>query len=318
VKAVKPTDIERFKAAKCESPGACNRALALLSRIFTLAALWGYREGCAPEHPVKRVTRYPERPSEFHFSTLEWGRLLIAADEDAIGEQADAQVGYQHKEKNRGGGLAVRMLAYTGARRSEVMTAHWDQVEFLPGVDGRSGGGGAFWTVESTNTKSGRPITRYLPRDLAERLATWRPAAMEAQRRDAVIAVGAANRRWWLFPQGPDPSKPLIGLHNVWERIKKAAGVQQGRIHDLRHTAATMLRQQGVPVSAIQVQLGHVSREITLRYAHSTHEELRRTGEALARLAEAAEDEARATAFQVPEPVDLAQERTRRQSRAAL
>lgn len=68
---VSPSDVERFKASMVEIPGACNRALALFSKMMSLAVKWGHRAGCSPEHPVKGVERYPEHPRETFFSEAE-------------------------------------------------------------------------------------------------------------------------------------------------------------------------------------------------------------------------------------------------------
>jgi integrase len=241
VRDVTPADVERFKTGMAEKPGACNRSLALLGRLFALAVRWGYRPGCAPEHPVKGIVRYPENPSEFFYSEEELGRILWAADRD----------------QNRGGGLALRMLAVTGARAGEVTRAHWGQLELLSDD-------GANWTVESTNTKSGRPNTRYLDPDLTARLQAWKPVALAMQAR--------VHGPLWLFPQTPNPKLPMIRLQHVWKRVLKEAGVRQGRIHDLRHTAGTLGLRASGSLAAVQAQLGHATILTTRRYAHVMRE----------------------------------------------
>lgn len=271
VRDVGPADVERFKASMTALPGACNRALALLSRMFSLAVLWGYRAGCAPEHPVKGVTRYPERPSEFYFTEAELGRILRAADSD----------------DNRAGGLALRMLALTGARASEVTRAHWGQFEFEP----EGAGGGAFWTV--SNTKIGRPVTRRLNPDLARRLQEWKPIALGMQTGNDVIAMNRSHR-WWVFPQQPDPTRPMARLQHVWQRVRTAAGVREGRIHDLRHTAATLAMKATGSLTAVQAQLGHATMLTTRRYAHLMREGMVEMGDLLGQLGERAQLKAEA------------------------
>lgn len=268
-----PAMVERFKVATKATPGACNRALAVLSKMFSLAVIWGYRQGCAPEHPIKGITRYPERKSEFYWTLEELGRLLKAADED----------------ENRAGGLAVRMLATTSARAGEVLRAHWGQIEFCSDEDG----GGAWWTVESTNTKIGRPVTRYLDSDLARRLKEWKPTAIAMQARAPVVRLGQVPGQWWLFPQQPDPSKPILQLRHVWERVWKRAGVRRGRIHDLRHTGATHLVIATGSLEAAMIQCGHATPLTTRRYAHVVPEVRKLNGLALASIAAGAEEAAR-------------------------
>ena len=268
-----PAMVERFKATKREIPGACNRALALLSKMFSLAVLWGYRQGCAPEHPVKGITRYSEHKSEFYYTLEELGRILEAAEADG----------------NRAGGLAVRMLALTSARASEVLSAHWGQFEFLTDEEG----GGAWWAVESTNTKTARPVTRFLDADLARRLREWKPLAVAMQASASVVRLEDASRQWWLFPQQPDPSQRIYQLRNVWERVWKRAGVPKGRIHDLRHTGATHLVKASGSLEAAMVQCGHVSAQTTRRYAHVLPEARKLNGRMLGDIAAGAEEAAR-------------------------
>ena len=270
---VTPAMVERFKVSKKKTPGACNRALAVLSKMLSLAVLWGYREGCAPEHPVKGITRYPEGKSEFYYTLEELGRLLQAAD----------------KDENRAGGLAVRMLAITSARSGEVVRAHWDQIEFCGDDDSE----GAWWTVESTNTKIGRPVTRYLDADLVGRLKAWKPISIAMQASAPLVRLEQTPRQRWLFPQQPDPSKPMLRLQHVWERIWKRAGVRKGRIHDLRHTGATHLVIATGSLEAAMIQCGHATPLTTRRYAHVVPEVRKVNGMALAGIAAGAEAAAR-------------------------
>lgn len=268
-----PAMVERFKVTKKATPGAGNRALALLSKMLSLAVLWGYREGCAPEHPVKGVSRYPERQSEFYYTLDELGRLLESAE----------------KDEHRAGGLALRMLALTSARLGEVTRAHWGQIEF----ETEEKGGGAWWTVESTNTKIGRPVTRFLDPDLARRLLEWKPVSIALQSEGPVVELGHADQRW-VFPQQLDPRLPLYRLNNVWERVWKRAGVRKGRIHDLRHTGATHLVIATGSLEAAMIQCGHATPITTRRYAHVVPEVRKANGMKLAGLAASAEKSAKA------------------------
>lgn len=233
VSAITGPEVERFKAAKLATPGAANRALALLSRMMTLAVRWGYRGGCDPQHPVKGVARYPETQSEFYFSEDQLGRIIEAAD----------------AYESRGVGFAIRMLAFTGARAGEVLGAHWGQFQPMP--DGR-----LLWTVESTNTKVGRPVSRALDADLAKRLLEWRPKSLALSEQPKVLELGAPR---WVFPQPNRPAEHINRVAHDWDAIKLAAGVKVGRIHDLRHTAATLIVRTTGSLSAAQFQLGHAT-----------------------------------------------------------
>jgi len=265
VKAITPNDVERFKAKLADTPGAANRALALLSRLFTLAIRWGYRAGCAPEHPVKGVVRYPERQSEFFFTTAELGRIIREANAD----------------DHRAAGLAIEMLARTGARVGEVVGAHWRQFEW--DCDQK---GGALWTVESSNTKTKRPIARYIDPGFAMTLRKWMPLSQGLQSSGTIQAFPSVGHNQWVFPQLERPDKHLKRLTDVWCRVKARAGIQSGRIHDLRHTAATIALRATGSLSAVQSQLGHATPLTTRRYAHLMREGMIEMGALLGKLAD--------------------------------
>ena len=272
VRAITPNDVERFKAKLAETPGAANRALSLLSRLFTLAIRWGYRAGCAPEHPVKGVVRYPERQSEFFFTVDELGRIIREANADS----------------HKGAGLAIEMLARTGARVGEVVSAHWRQFEW-----DHDDKGGALWTVESTNTKTKRPISRYIDPHFAAALRAWMPLSKGLRSGGTVRQFAPMGTDQWVFPQADQPEKHVKRLTDVWCRVKARAGVQTGRIHDLRHTAATLALRATGSLSAVQSQLGHATPLTTRRYAHLMRDGMIEMGALLGQLATDAHSRAR-------------------------
>jgi integrase len=237
VRDVCPQDVERFKALHVHAPYNANRGLAVLSRLFTLAVKWGYRKGCAPEHPVKGVERYPEPPRERYFTEEEIGRILEAIE----------------GLRSKAGRLAFLMLIETGARSAEVKRAHWDQFEF---EDNRT-----IWTVESSNTKTARPVARVLSPELSARLQKWRALSEGLRSAEAEMP--------WVFPNVRCPERPMLTLKGAWEVIKERAKLRKkDRIHDLRHTVATMLLRKGVPLASVGDYLGHATPLTTRRYAH--------------------------------------------------
>lgn len=245
-----PEMVEDFKIAKVKTPGSANRAIAILSILLSKAVAWGWRRGCSPEHPIKggAVSRYAERQIDFYFSEEQLGRILQAADDYAGGARGNYVRG-------DGVGLVIRMLALTGARAGEVLKAHWGQFEPLDG-------GRLLWTVESTNTKQGRAIARVLDPAMSKRLLVWKPASL------ALTANCGAAKPRWVFPQAANPDQPVLRIENAWRKIKRAAEIDRGRIHDLRHTVATLMLRRCKSLSSVQQQLGHATPLTTNRYAH--------------------------------------------------
>ena len=71
----------------------------------------------------------------------------------------------------------------------------------------------------------------------------------------------------WVFP-GSNPTSRLSQLSTYWRRVRKRAGIEDVRIHDLRHSFASRALALGEGLSMIGRLLGHVDVESTARYAH--------------------------------------------------
>jgi len=98
--------------------------------------------------------------------------------------------------------------------------------------------------------------------------------------------VAGAELSQWVFPAPMDPGKPVNGALvrlKVWYRVLRRAGLRAVRLHDLRHTLATLLLETGTPIAFVQGQLGHSSIQMTVdRYGHIRPEVRREAGDQLA------------------------------------
>jgi integrase len=87
---------------------------------------------------------------------------------------------------------------------------------------------------------------------------------------------------------GDRPGAPFIGIEKAWQRIRKAAGLEDVRLHDLRHAFASTAVAHGDSLFIVGKLLGHARPETTNRYAHLAPDPARaaanRTGERLAAL----------------------------------
>lgn len=150
------------------------------------------------------------------------------------------------QEANLYAGAAIRLLLLTGVRREEALQARWEHVDLEQGA------------LFLPKTKSGR--TRYaVLNDAARTLLSELPRVANSP---------------WVFP-GKDTRKPLCNARKAWHRILKAAGVEQVRIHDLRHSHASLLVNQGATLYQVQALLGHASPQTTQRYSHLASQTLR-------------------------------------------
>ena len=72
----------------------------------------------------------------------------------------------------------------------------------------------------------------------------------------------------FVFPSPRDASRSRCPDLALWDRVRKEAGIEDVRLHDLRHTHASHAVMNGVPVPVVSRLLGHSNVQMTLRYAH--------------------------------------------------
>ncbi len=167
------------------------------------------------------------------------------------------------KHPNRQSANIIRLLLLTGARRGEVMTATWDQFDLKARV----------WVKPSAHTKARREHRVPLSAAAVNLL-------LEIQ--DEPGGTG------FLFP-GKAPDKPQSDIKNFWRNICRASGVENCRIHDLRHTYASILASSGLSLPVIGALLGHTQPNTTARYSHLFDDPLREATERASRFLDNAE-----------------------------
>lgn len=120
VDQVTRADIERFHGNLHQRPGAANRCLALLSKMFNLAEKWEIRPDGT--NPTRHVDKYPETKVERFLSGDELARLGKALKQaPAAGENIYAVAG-------------ILLLLLTGCRRGEILSLQWEHVDFEHGA----------------------------------------------------------------------------------------------------------------------------------------------------------------------------------------
>jgi integrase len=139
----------------------------------------------------------------------------------------------------------VRMLLLTGARSGEVMAAQWADIDLKQGI----------WSKPATAVKQRREhiVPLNAPTlELLSRLRTQQPPDCE-----------------WVFPAGNGHRKDI---KDAWISICKASNIKGLRVHDLRHSYASLLASGGASLPLIGALLGHSSPSTTARYAHLFHD----------------------------------------------
>ena len=130
----------------------------------------------------------------------------------------------------------IRLLLLTGCRRNEIVRLQWREVDGdrLRLLDGKTG-----------------------PRTVA----------LNGRAR-AVIARQGRIGSPFVFPSPLDPGRPLNSDLPLWRLVRREAGLEDVRLHDLRHTFASQAVLHGVPLPVVAQLLGHRSVPMTMRYAH--------------------------------------------------
>lgn len=173
-------------------------------------------------------------------------------------------------------------LALSGLRRGEIAGLLWADVDLegrtLTIANNRVSAGGK--TVE--NDPKSATSRRALP--LPERLMFVLRSASARQARER-LALGPDGGAW-EYPVSNEAGGQYspAGLSRYWRDTVSAAGVRHIKLHAARHTCATLMHLQGVPVAAIAAWIGHKDASLTMRlYEHSEDDVLRIAGESLNR-----------------------------------
>ena len=241
VEAIRLRDVDVLhRKIAATAPYMANRVVAVLSKMFTLAIKWEMR----PDNPVKGIERAPEEKRERYLSGAEIARLSEALA--------------AHPEK--GSANAVRLLLLTGARRNEVLSAAWDQFDLSGGI----------WVKPAATTKQKKDHRLPLSAPALQLLAGMREEADTEDRRRAGVGLLAER---YLFP-GKE-GKPQTDVKHFWAAVCRRAEISGVRLHDLRHTHASILASLGLSLPIIGALLGHTQAATTHRYAHLMDDPLR-------------------------------------------
>lgn len=143
---------------------------------------------------------------------------------------------------------AVRLLLLTGARRSEVLGARWSEFDLINET----------WTKPANRVKTRRDTT--IP--------------LSALAVELLKKMAKTHTEDFLFPSRS--GGPVSDIKSPWAWLMKETGLENFRIHDLRHSHASILVSQGHSLELIGRLLGHTQHQTTARYAHLTQNPLRK------------------------------------------
>jgi integrase len=245
---ITPADIDALhgKLGKAGTKATANRLSSMISAMFNFAA----RRSLVPAgftNPVRGLEKFTEEKRERYLSTAELQRLgAVLRDAETIGIswEPDPTKKTKHaaKPENRREIYsphvvgAIRLLLLTGCRLREILNLRWGDVDFERGL------------IFLATSKTGR-----------------RAVVLNAP---ALAVLERLPRAGSYVIASSDPAKPRTDLKKPWGRITEAAELSGLRIHDLRHSFASIGAGGGMGLPIVGKLLGHTQPSTTARYAH--------------------------------------------------
>ena len=209
----------RNTLAEDHANATVNRYFAALSHAFTVAVSeWQW----CTDDPVHRIRKTRETQGRTRYLSETERRDLLAACQ---------------KSRNPYLYTVVVLALTTGARRGELLSLRWPNVDLKRGV------------LTFQTTKNGETRTVPLP-----------SFALEALVKHAAQRYGGGH---FVFPNATD--KGPMSIRGAFRGALKHAGVRDFRFHDLRHTAASYLAMNGASLLEIAEILGHKTLAIVKR-----------------------------------------------------
>jgi integrase len=258
--AVTPPDIAKLhQRIGMTKPMTANRVVRCIGSVYRYAATCGL---LARGHsPAAHIETFREQRRERFLTSEELARLG-----DAIREAETKGIPWELDEKkpeakhtpkkNRmtkigsHAAAALRLLILTGARLREILGLKWDYVDFERGL------------LLLPDSKTGR-----------------KAIVLNAP---AIAILSGLQRIGAYVIVGDNPDLPRHDLHRPWRLVSKRAGLDGVRLHDLRHTHASIGAGAGLGLPIIGKLLGHTQASTTQRYAHLDADPLRRASEQIA------------------------------------
>jgi integrase len=246
-------DVAKLHSSMHTTPYQANRTRDVLAILMRWSEVRGYR----PRHtnPCTDVRKFAEHKRERFLTMPELGRLGAALQKaateglppaPALRKKPKSDATRKHRPvsaatpipANPFATAAIRFLALSGWREREALTLRWSDVDFARRI------------ANLPDTKTGKSY-RVLSADAVNLL-------------QALPRVAGSP---YAFP-GRNPAQPLQEIKRIWYAVRYAAQLPELRLHDLRHTVASVSAERGNSLYLTGLLLGHTRVETTQRYAH--------------------------------------------------
>lgn len=257
---VAPGDIDAIHRGLRSKRSTANRVVSITQAMYG----WAGKARLAPKgfNPAADVPRFAESPRRRYLKADELQRLgeaLRTAETIGLPWQADEskpKAKHLAKVENRVvkvspyATAAIRLLLFTGARLREILNLRWDWIDIERGL------------MLLPDSKTGqKTIVLNAP---------------------ALAVLAGLDRIGPHVIAGEKPDRPRSDIKRPWAQIKRASKIDDLRLHDLRHSFASVGAGEGLGLPIIGNLLGHKRPETTARYAHLAIDPARRASERIA------------------------------------
>lgn len=230
--SITQADVAKLHHECRETPYQANRVLALLRKMMNLAEGWGLRP--LNSNPCTHVEKFKEEKRRRFLSMEELGRMGAALkDTETEGIEPPQAI------------ASIRLLLFTGARVSEILTLEWPFVNWELGA------------LVLPDSKTG-----------------FKTIPLSAPAREILEGLPVIDGNPFVI-SGIRRGTHFVGLEHIWYRIRERAGLQDVRLHDLRHSYASVGAAAGLGLPIIGALLGHLDQTTTQRYAHLQQDPLK-------------------------------------------
>jgi integrase len=259
------SDVAKLHTSMSDTPVSANRVIALLSAFLGWCERRGYR--ARNTNPCYGIEMYPEQSRERFLTTEEIAKLSEALKRaETVGLPTPPTLSRKPKSEatrkhtpislapiphNIIAVNAIRFLLLTGWREQEALTLQWADVDTERGL------------ATLPDTKSGK---------------SHRPLGAPALA--LLDELPRVKGNPYVFP-GAVQGKPLQEIRRTWYAARHAAGLDDVRLHDLRHTVASFAVGAGHSLFLTGKLLGHSNPSTTNKYAHLLDDARRATADAV-------------------------------------
>lgn len=268
IDTIETQDISRLKNSYADKPYQANQIIAILSKAYN----WALEESLYKDliNPCANVKKYGKKQGVKSreryltaeeisrlskvFRRMENGKALVMFD---MNKQAFDENKALKRQYNPDTGIyavaALMLMFLTGCRKDEILTLKWEYID----IDNKM--------IRLPDSKTGSKVVFFDEHALG---ILNRLKAFEAEKAEQSKDIQKAIRANPYVIKGKHYESRLIGIQKVWEGIRESIGINDVRIHDIRHTFASQAVSSGASLPLIGKLLGHSEPATTARYAH--------------------------------------------------